>query len=162
MAHRPITSDDLDSVYRIYFDAEANPFLDYEPMDRAAFRPIFDELVRAGDTALLVDGVHVLGTYRLHVQAHRCSHVATLGAFAMHPDFRGRGLGVKALEEIVLVARSRGVRRIELFVEADNRRAIRFYERQGFVREGVLRGSFRRRGDAADIDSFVMARILHG
>ena len=43
-----------------------------------------------------------------------------------------------------------GVRRIELFAEADNLRALRFYEKHGFAREGVFRGAFRRAviGDA--------------
>jgi len=160
MNHRPISSADLRAVHGLYMDAENNRFLDYELMDEATFRPLFDELVRAGETFLVVDGERVLGTYRLHLQTHRCAHVATLGSLAMHPDFRGRGFGTKVLEQILATLDGRGVRRLELLVEADNARAIRFYEGHGFAREGIFRGAFRREGEPDDVDEIAMARRL--
>jgi putative acetyltransferase len=129
-------------------------------MDVAAFRPIFEDLVRSGSTHLLLEGINVVGSYALRFQAHRCAHVATLGSFAMHPAFRGRGYGARAIEEIASVARSRGARRLELLVETDNPRAIRFYEKHGFVREGILHGAFRRANEAHDTDEVAMARRL--
>jgi len=160
MNHRPIVLSDLDVLHRIYMDAESNPFLSYEPMDVAAFRPIFEDLVRSRSTHLLLEGINVVGSYALRFQTHRCAHVATLGSFAMHPAFRGRGYGARAIEEIASAARSRGARRLELLVETDNPRAIRFYEKQGFVREGILRGAFRRANEAHDADEMAMARRL--
>jgi putative acetyltransferase len=160
MNHRPVASKDLEIVHGIYMDPENNPFLNYEPMGVAAFRPIFDELLRSGCTRLLVEGVDVIGTFSLRVQRHRCAHVATLEGFAMHPSFRGRGLGGRVIEAIVHLARSEGVRRLELLVETDNARAIHFYEKHGFLREGILRGAFRRARDPHDIDELAMARLL--
>jgi putative acetyltransferase len=78
----------------------------------------------------------------------------------MHPSFRGRGFGSRAIEETVHFARSQGVRRLELLVETDNPRAIRFYEKHGFVREGILRGAVRRASDPHDVDELAMARLL--
>jgi putative acetyltransferase len=160
MNHRSIQSGDLEVLHFIYMDVENNPFLSYEPMDLAAFRPIFQSLLGAARTYLLVDDTRVVGTYELRQQKHRASHVATLGSFAMHPAFRGRGFGAKAIEEIVDVARSRGVRRLELCVEVDNPRAIHFYEKHGFVREGIFRSAWRRASDAHDVDEIAMARLL--
>jgi RimJ/RimL family protein N-acetyltransferase len=160
MNHRPITEGDLDVLHLLYMDPENNPFLSYDPMDKNAFRPIFEDLVRSGNTHLLWEGTDVVGTFALRVQTHRSAHVATLGSFAMHPDFRGRGFGAKAISKIVEVARAKGVRRLELLVETDNARAIRFYEKQGFVKEGILRGAFRRANDANDIDELSMSRRL--
>ena len=160
MNHRSIASTDLEVLHFIYMDEGNNRFLSYEPMDLAAFRPLFENLVRSGRTYLLTDDTSIVGTFELRLQEHRCSHIATLGSFAMHPAFRGRGFGAKAVEEIVHIARSRGVRRLELLVEADNPRAIRFYERNGFVREGVLRGAFRRAGEPHDVDEIAMARLF--
>jgi RimJ/RimL family protein N-acetyltransferase len=160
MKHRSIERSDLEVVHFIYMDEENNPFLGYEPMALAAFRPIFEALVEAGRTYLLLDGTSVVGTYELRRQEHRSSHVATLGSFAMHPACRGRGFGAKAIEEIVEVARSRGIRRLELLVEADNPRAIRIYEKHGFFREGILRGAWRRANDAHDVDEIAMARLI--
>jgi putative acetyltransferase len=161
MKHRPIASSDLDVLHAIYMDPENNPFLSYEPMSAAEFAPIFQELVREGRTYLFEDETEVVGTFALRLQDHhRSSHVAILGSFAMHPSFRGRGFGGRAIETIVLFARSKGVRRLELLVEIDNPRAIRFYEKHGFVREGILRGAFRRASDSHDVDELAMARLL--
>jgi RimJ/RimL family protein N-acetyltransferase len=160
MKHRPIAASDLQTVFAIYMDPENNPFLNYEPMTVEEFRPIFDDLVDSGCTHLLVDAVDVVGTFSLRLQQRRCAHVATLGSFAMHPSFRGLGLGGRAIEQIVLLARSKGARRLELLVETDNARAIRFYEKNGFTREAILRGAFRRASDAQDMDELVMARLL--
>jgi hypothetical protein len=57
-------------------------------------------------------------------------------------------------------SREGGARRVELRVEADNARAIRFYENAGFAREGVLGGALRRAGEDRDVDEIVMARLL--
>ena len=160
MNHRAIGSSDLELIHFIYMDEVNNPFLSYDPMDLVAFRPLYENLVREGRTYLLLDGTNVVGTYELRLQERRSSHVATLGSFAMHAAFRGRGFGAKAIEEIVDVARSRGVRRLELLVEVDNPRAIRFYERHGFVKEGILRGAVRRAGERHDVDEIAMARLL--
>ena len=160
MIHRPIASTDLAVVHAIYMDPENNPFLNYELMDVDAFRSIFEELVQSGCAHLFVDKADVIGTFTLRGQSHRCSHVAVLGGFAMHPSFRGRGWGGRAIEQIVQVAQSKGVRRLELLVETDNARAIHFYEKHGFLREGILRGAFRRAREPHDIDELCMARRL--
>jgi RimJ/RimL family protein N-acetyltransferase len=158
MKHRPIAPSDLEVLHAIYMDAENNPFLSYEPMGLAAFRPIFEDLVQGACTYLLFEGTDVVGTFALRLQDHRCSHVATLGSFAMHPSFRGRGFGGHAIDAIALFARSKGVRRLELLVETDNARAIGFYEKHGFEREGILRAAFRRASDTHDTDELSMAR----
>jgi putative acetyltransferase len=160
MNHRLISMDDRDVLHHVYMDAENNPFLSYEPMAVVDFHPIFEKLLRAACTYLLVDGIQVVGTFALRIQDHRSSHVATLGSFAMHPAFRGRGFGARAMDEIVTLARSNGVRRLELLVETDNARALRFYEKHGFVREGILRAAFRRASATEDMDEVAMARLL--
>jgi RimJ/RimL family protein N-acetyltransferase len=160
MKHRLIAASDLEVLHFIYMDEENNRFMSYEPMDLAAFRSIFDGLVRAGRTHLLLDDTSIVGTFELRQQEHRSSHVATLGSFAMHPAFRGRGFGGKAIEEIVQIARARGLRRLELLVETDNPRAIGFYERHGFVKEGIFRGACRRASEQHDIDEIAMARLF--
>jgi len=79
-------------------------------------------------------------------------------AIALRPGFPRPWFRRQAIEEIV--ARARGVRRLELLVEVDNPRAIRFYERHGFVKEGVLRGAVRRANQQHDVDEIAMARLL--
>lgn len=49
------------------------------------------------------------------------------------PQFEGRGLGRQLLERTEMRAVTAGARRITLTVDAENARAIRLYERAGFV-----------------------------
>jgi putative acetyltransferase len=73
-------------------------------------------------------------------------------------DLSGRGIGTALLRELLDAAdKWFDVRRIELTVFHDNRRAIRLYERHGFEREGVLRAyAFR---DGSYVDAIAMARL---
>lgn len=74
------------------------------------------------------------------------------------PAYRGNRLGQGLMEAALNAATDAGLIRIELFVHADNARAIALYERVGFRREGV-----ERRGTLIDgrfIDSIRMALML--
>ena len=62
----------------------------------------------------------------------------------------GRGVGRALLEALEAWARSRGLHRLELTVDVDNRRAIALYEKCGFDREGVKRHSRKVNGKYSD------------
>lgn len=86
-------------------------------------------------------------------QAHRGS----LG-MGIIPSYRGNRLGQRLIEAALNAANNVGLIRIELFVHADNARAIALYERIGFRREGIA-----KRGTLIDgryIDSISMALML--
>jgi RimJ/RimL family protein N-acetyltransferase len=84
-------------------------------------------------------------------------HVATLG-ISVRAASQGRGVGAGLLAEAIRRAKASGsIRRLDLMVYADNHRAIRLYERHGFVREGVRRCAIRR-GDTL-IDEVQMALV---
>jgi putative acetyltransferase len=88
---------------------------------------------------------------------HRRSHAATLG-MAVHDAYAGRGAGTALMAALVdLADRWWNVRRLELDVYADNRRAIALYERFGFEREGLRRAYAWR--DGGYVDSLCMARL---
>ncbi|HCW51912.1 MAG TPA: N-acetyltransferase [Clostridiales bacterium] len=55
-----------------------------------------------------------------------------LSNIAVHPDFRGRGLGTRLLREVESSALRAGCRRVVLDAESDNERAIRLYSRLGY------------------------------
>ena len=69
-------------------------------------------------------------------EALRHSGVLGMGVAASH---RGRGVGSALLRATLEAAATRGIRRVELVVRADNAAAIRLYERHGFEHEGRLR-----------------------
>jgi RimJ/RimL family protein N-acetyltransferase len=66
------------------------------------------------------------------------SHRGTLG-MGVIPEYRGRGIGARLIDQTLKQAFATGFVRIELSVRADNLRAVRLYEKVGFVGEGVLR-----------------------
>ena len=54
--------------------------------------------------------------------------------------FQGRGLGRGALDAIVELIRSRGLRTIRLSVVPENEQALGFYRRNGFAETGEVHG----------------------
>jgi putative acetyltransferase len=72
--------------------------------------------------------------------------------------WRGLGVGGALLTAAAGWGEANGVSRLVLSVFPHNERAIRFYERQGFVREGLRRAHLRRAGEYHD--EVLMARFL--
>jgi len=90
--------------------------------------------------------VHILGRSRGNIVAfgmlrgwEEGYEVPSLG-IAVGRMYEGRGYGMVVMSALEGIARERNVKRIRLRVDPDNQRAVRLYERCGFVREGVERG----------------------
>ncbi|MGI5140238.1 MULTISPECIES: N-acetyltransferase family protein [unclassified Streptomyces] len=62
-----------------------------------------------------------------------------LYALYVRPDRIGTGMGRRLMEAVRSLADELGFRRLELWVLADNVRALRFYERAGFSPDGAER-----------------------
>lgn len=85
-----------------------------------------------------VDGL-AIGTARLH-KLDEVNRNARYSVGIFDPAMWGRGYGTAATRLVVQYGfEVLGLHRIELRVLVDNHRAIRAYERGGFVREGVHR-----------------------
>ena len=111
-------------------------FLEAPPLDQAR-RFVMDRIARGDPGYVAAVSGEVVGwcditRHDRPIHAHR-------GALGMGivPSYRGRGLGLKLINATVAQARKDGFVRIELFVHADNARAIALYDKVGFVREGV-------------------------
>ena len=61
-----------------------------------------------------------------------------LDTLAVHPRFRGMGLGSMLIEDAVICARRQGCSRATLIVEKDHPRLVAYYRRLGFVPESEL------------------------
>ncbi|MEJ2346749.1 MAG: GNAT family N-acetyltransferase [Gammaproteobacteria bacterium] len=72
-------------------------------------------------------------------------HIGRLG-MGLLPGYRGLGFGGRLLGECLELARRFGLEKAELEVFADNPRAIRLYQRFGFVIEGQRRNARKRDG----------------
>ena len=81
----------------------------------------------------------------------RRSQIASVGAFALDPAFRGRGLGDEAARVLQRhLIRELGLHRLQMEIYAFNARALRHAERAGWVREGVRRKAYRRDDEWVD------------
>ncbi len=107
----------------------------------------------ARDTSLALCawlGGRLVGNVIMAADPHPASaHVRMLG-MCVARDSRRLGLGGALLETAVAWAVAHGAAKIELSVFADNAPALAFYERHGFVREGLRRRQFVRAGEYHD------------
>jgi ribosomal protein S18 acetylase RimI-like enzyme len=92
-------------------------------------------------------------------------HVGTLG-IGVHPEAQGIGLGRALLVQLLAWTRAHRdadggrVGRVELYVRADNTRAIELYRSLGFELEGTRR-AYLRRDDGVFVDDLVMGLLFH-
>lgn len=54
------------------------------------------------------------------------------------PGWRGHGIGAQALQQLLVRARRRGIRRLHALVDASNDAALRFFLGRGFEEQGTL------------------------
>ncbi|MBX0357262.1 GNAT family N-acetyltransferase [Halobacillus sp. Nhm2S1] len=73
-------------------------------------------------------------------------------------DFHGQGVAKELFYQLFQWAEAKGVTRLELTVMVHNERAVRFYERMGFEKEGVKRQSLMI--NESPVDEYIMAKIL--
>ncbi len=102
----------------------------------------------------------LVGNLGLRPDPHGASARVVVLGMSVAADVRGAGVGTALLEKALTWARARGFMKVTLSVFPHNRRAIAFYERHGFVTEGVRRRQFMREGRA--LDDMLMARFLDG
>jgi RimJ/RimL family protein N-acetyltransferase len=154
--------DDVDFLVELSSHPEVDPFLAARrPRDRgsllAQIARSLDEPEAFGRIVVEVDGrrAGVMGYERVNER----SRIAMLGGLAVHPDFRGRRVAddaARLLQRYLLL--ELGFHRLELEIYGFNERAIRHAERAGFVREGVRRKAYRRRGGWVDGITFGLIR----
>lgn len=87
-----------------------------------------------------------------------CQHRMELGAVFVVADHWGTGAAQWFMDAIETEARRRNALQLELSVAADNLRAIRFYERNGFERFGIQPRAIMFNG--AGQDDFFYVKML--
>jgi putative acetyltransferase len=139
---------------------EVIPYLGYDPMSLEEFAGVFQELVDCRSFYILERDGGIAGFCRTTRQPGRAAHVATLGTLAVAPRWRGTGVARELLEQIFSQVKAQGILRLELMLEVDNPRALAFYQKLGFEREGIMRAAYKRSSDAHYTDEIFMARLL--
>jgi L-phenylalanine/L-methionine N-acetyltransferase len=152
--------NDFDFIYSLYFHPQVNSFLLYEMMDEPTFQPIYEELMSKNIVFIYEDNGKAIGMFKLYAHTYRTAHVAYLGGLAIHPDFSGKGYGVKMMAEILTLGKEKGFLRIELSTATTNTRAIALYEKLGFEREGILKKYTHLKSENRFLDELMMAYLF--
>ena len=141
-------------------DETVNPYANFEIISKEEFQPIFEEMIGQGGLQVYEFEGEVISALVVSRFKHRLKHLAYIGAFGIKKSHQGRGIGAKIMQELISDLHMDGVKRIELRVEADNERAIHFYQKLGFKAEGTLRRYMKRRYDADFVDVHQMGMLL--
>lgn len=81
-----------------------------------------------------------------HLDLTRTRHRGEIGPFFVAEEFHGSEAANKLMSGVIREAKESGIERLELYVDRENRRAIAFYEKQGFRYIGTLHDSVRIEG----------------
>ncbi len=136
---RPATIDDIDFLYLLYMHSSINLYLLYEQMDLKNFVTTIQDLLDKNELYIFEENNVAIGMCKLVQQKHRNSHCIYVGGIAIHPTYIKKGYGNKLMQEIILFAKTKNKKRIELTVATQNETAIALYKKNGFVEEGILK-----------------------
>lgn len=108
-------------------------FIKQRPTDRAVLRkwfrhPDFEENL----PLLTLDGERLIGEATLHQRSGGWKRHIGLVTVLTHPDYRGRDVTRKQVEEIILVARRLGLHKLEARLNGERKVAIRALALLGF------------------------------
>ncbi len=139
---RPLASGDLRRCVKWFSDPQVTQFLGRNvPVTLAEEERWFRDYLRRGDEqifAIEVDGRHV-GNLGLH-KVDRVHRKADVGIVIGETTYWSRGYGTDAMRAALAYGFDHlGLNKVSLDVLEDNLRALRSYEKCGFVREGVHR-----------------------
>ena len=158
--HRLAKLTDVQSVFDLYMDPMANPFLTFDPMSLREFTSVYDTLINAQNIFVVEHDREIIATYRLIQKTHRQSHILYLGGFTVKSSVKGRGLGFIILDHIKNEARKQAIARIELTVGTENIPALKLYRKVGFEIEGKLKNNYRLASTGKYYDEYLMALLI--
>ena len=160
MIYRLASHRDFESIYDLYMEESANPYLTYDPMSKQDFTSIYNQLLKTETIFVVENEREIIATYRLIPKTDRQAHTIYLGSFTIKKDFQGKGFGKKILEYIKAYASERHKIRIELTVDINNAGAIALYKKTGFEVEGLIKKSYRLSTTNDYYDEYLMAVLL--
>jgi ribosomal-protein-alanine N-acetyltransferase len=124
---------DLRSVLEIEELSFAHPWHESTFRGEMQHRPISFPLVVVHTTLNKIIGYVIFWVIGEDVQINN---------IAIHPDFRGMGVGEQVLRQVIEQVRFRGARLITLEVRPSNSAALALYKKLGFRLMGIRRGYY--------------------
>ncbi len=118
------------------------------PWSEQSFR---DEIIKNAIAVYMVTEDQNLGRIVGYAGLWRILDEGHVTNVAIHPDYRGRGLGKKMMEELLRCVEDQAVCRETLEVRISNEAAIRMYYDLGFREAGRRKGYYEDNGEDAII-----------
>ena len=154
LAVRPAKLNDLDAITEIYNEAilTTDASFDIEPKTGAEQRVWFDSHGHKYPILVVeLDGV-VVGWAALSEWSDRCAYADTAEISLYVKDgFRGKGIGRKILEEIVVEGEKAGLHTIVARITEGNSESVHLHESVGFEHIGVMKEVGQKFGRLLDV-----------
>lgn len=151
---REYKKDDVSEAIKIWNEVveEGNAFPQMDLLNENSGHELFSEQSFTG-IAFDIGSKEIVGLYILHPNnVGRCGHICN-ASYAVRKDMRGRHIGEKLVIHCINKAKELGFKILQFnAVVASNHRALRLYEKLGFIRLGVIpRGFLMKDGTYEDI-----------
>ena len=122
----------MKSVQQLIYNTTGESY-DVERLKKLPLDPKFGRWV-------LTDGSTDYGIFWAMQLSEKCARVL---AFSVSVDLQGSGWGANGWSRFSSVAKSLGIREVQLEVRQDNQTAIAMYHRRALRPKGVIRGFYR-------------------
>ncbi len=128
---RKIEKFDFEFIYTSICD------LQNETFDKLEFEKIFYKNISNSDFYYLVAQINTdkVGLITFHTQKllHHCGLVGEIQEFYILPEYRGKGIGKRLIEEIFNYAELKNIKSIEVTTNKKRIENINIYENLGFI-----------------------------
>jgi RimJ/RimL family protein N-acetyltransferase len=161
-----VRRDDLPAFMRWFRDYEIQSLIDANaivPVTDEAEQEFYEHAVQRSNDEFYfsirtLEGDQLIGNCSLFGVNHK-NRSADFGIVIGEKEYWGRGYGTDAAQVILHFAfEEANLNRVQLEVFGYNARAIRSYEKVGFVREGVRREAVFRAGKYHDVITMAVLR----
>jgi GNAT superfamily N-acetyltransferase len=132
---RPCSTEDFDGVLELL-----KQLWPEKPLDPASLRTVYEKVLNCDLQRYIcaADGGRIIGFGSLSWKNNlwQEGYLGHVDDLVVDSDYRGRGVGTELLEHLIVIAKERGCRRIELDSGFHRPDAHRYYERHGFENRG--------------------------
>ena len=161
VSFRRVREADLRRLNELVNDEQVSRYLSVTPpVPMKKTRDFFESLRKSARRwyAVLVDG-QVAGAAGISPKPRDCkqAHVAEVG-IDLDPRIWGKGVGEKAMGHLLGEAKKMGLKRLELQLVKENKRALNLYLKSGYKVEGTKKKAFKL--GRGYVDVYIMGRWI--
>jgi RimJ/RimL family protein N-acetyltransferase len=141
---RPLVREDEEGLVALFTTAsgEIRRYLRNDVSDDAVVRSWTRNLDYSRVLPIVAEaGGRIVGEISLHFGQRSTRHVGEIHIY-LEPTFRGRGLGVILLKEVIALARQYELQYLLVYVVLDQAEAIKAFQNLGFKMEATIRDYF--------------------